>query len=249
MKTKMDKIIDCAYMAMLAYLKEKEIRQWLADMFVNYEVILDKARNLEYFIVIDRETRTNYISIRGTQTNSVVDTLKDIRDSIYIVPKKINGSYFHRGYALGGERLFKDIQDHLYNGNFNVLIGHSLGGALAEYIAYKLDVECSLYTYGAPRLTTRGFYEKNTKVSPNHVVDINDIVPLYLPIYDARPHGVLQIEAPLINKPPANKAAKFLYLFTKMGKNALMGTVLVGIKSHGIQSYIKELIRIKRRGN
>lgn len=185
---------------------------------INHDHLVENWDFVEYYTTTDIETlvlkKNNELNVIFCGTNEVSDWFKyNFRFS----PKsKLN---VHRGFYNG----YKGIRDSIpykefYKIGQNVtLIGHSLGGAIAELTGHLHNVK--FVTFGAPKLFTRwSDCELTLPENSIHFQMSGDPVP----------------------KIPA-------IFYKHSGKTKLIGKrrFFQRIKYHNIDAYINELIKMK----
>lgn len=114
--------------------------------------------------------------------NIVADLITDVD----IQPVESGGvGKVHRGFKQGLDEVWEGLYDYLCSqrqGNNRTLwfTGHSLGAALATLAAQRYGPDCSLYTFGSPRVGDREFkdaFAVNAFRFVNHL-DVVTRVPL-----------------------------------------------------------------------
>lgn len=104
------------------------------------------------------------IACRGTQPTEINDLLADLNT----IPKRHGPGFVHSGFRGEARKVYPKILDLVQkNHNKSILVtGHSLGAAMATYIAQELSWEgyadVELYTYGSPRLGSDDFADAMT---------------------------------------------------------------------------------------
>lgn len=151
----------------------------------------------------------NYLIVSFRGTNNIGDWKKNfklLQNHEFCLEEGIDGIKTHYGFsqtvAGGWEDFLKDLNELLLQENPSknncklLLTGHSLGGALAVLIAYRLSFLPqfsskiqAIYTYGAPRVGNRKFKE-SCKVAHYRFNYGNDPVPA-LPSIRYEHHGQL----------------------------------------------------------
>jgi hypothetical protein len=137
-------------------------------------VVIKRSIDVEYIdhlIVVDHSRRQTVLSIRGTY--SVSDVLTDID----VVPTDFCGGIAPVGFAKMASNLWKESGSALRlvpQGYELLIVGHSLGGAIAMLLTMKVLHEDLLpenktihcHAYGAPMVFT-GNNETLQRVSPH----------------------------------------------------------------------------------
>ena len=131
------------------------------------------------------------LCFRGTEPDEFSDILADLN----AIPRKsMTDGWVHSGFRGELDKLWDRIVAELEVHRSKVLYicGHSLGAAMATLCASRMEDKVEeLYTFGSPRVGTRGFV-KNAHVTHWRFVNNNDIVtrvPLALMGY--KHHGNL----------------------------------------------------------
>ena len=95
------------------------------------------------------------IVFRGTQRK-----INDILTDICVVPVPYAGRLCHGGFVAQHASIWSKIKKHLDPKKRTLICGHSLGGALAELSAAKLNGKhdnINLITFGKPNVFFKGF--------------------------------------------------------------------------------------------
>ena len=237
-----------AYLSMLAYLSETKQRKYIDKHIKNYTLAQDSHKSLQYFVLKDHDNKKTYISIRGTDTSNFKESIRDLKVSLNLLPKKVYGHKVHRGYAKAGDALLRSLMPHIVDnyGYELIFVGHSLGGVLARYCGIVSGKVCKILTYGSPKLAERGFYADLSGVDITCYVNIDDIIPQFSVLYDdcrAQNHFILDDD----------KKYKYMgmvrgYLLPLLGiiRNTILGNVVVGLKAHSIKNYIRHLTKLSK---
>lgn len=117
------------------------------------------------------------ICFRGTEPKE----FSDIKADLNAIPDRAQiGGWVHNGFQEELNKVWDELQflfKHAEGKKF-FITGHSLGGAMATVAASRLsNVVDALYTYGSPRVGTRGFVKKFKNIPHYRHVNNNDIVP------------------------------------------------------------------------
>jgi len=161
----------------------------------------------------------NLITIRGTEFTTCKGKLDIVRD-LLLIPYKSHGLWGHFGFLRGAERVLDILVDKdLIDKRFPLVItGHSLGGAVAQALAFflvkngfKVD---TVVTFGSPTV----FYRKLPKELISSIPNIT--------LYENNSDIVsrLPIGEHVVKKLKINKSNK-----------------LFSFSGHKIDNYIKEL--------
>ena len=104
--------------------------------------------------VIKRKT-IDVIAFRGTEKK-----LNDILTDLTAIPVPYAGRMCHAGFVLQHASIWKEIKKHIDPKKRTMFTGHSLGGALAEMSAAKMNGKhdnINLITFGKPNTFFKGF--------------------------------------------------------------------------------------------
>ena len=179
-----------AKMAGIAYLDGKEAAREFKKIGYGKHKFFEKDGAQCHAVWNDRRY---VLCFRGTEPDELSDVLADLNA---FPDKGIMGGYVHNGFQNEVEKLWLELKAHYEKNGAKKLFfitGHSLGGAMSTIAASRFsdNVDC-LYTFGSPRVGTRGFI-KTIKCSHYRHVNNNDIVtsvPPALMLY--RHHGTLR---------------------------------------------------------
>jgi triacylglycerol lipase len=187
------------------------------------------------------------IAIRGTE----VKQLKDLSANARWWPKKHGPGWVHTGFRAHARKILPDIQSYIaqHPGRAIYLTGHSLGGAMALYIAQELEWAgydgIQLFTYGAPRLGNRSYVKNIKNIQHHRYVNSNDLVPRLPPaIFGYRHHGTRHY----INR---NGSVTDRYAAWEILRDSIKGRLkswsmleaFDGLRDHSMDAYVKHLAR------
>jgi triacylglycerol lipase len=126
-----------------------------------------------------REGHLAVLAFRGTKGRELLDTDLNLR----LVPLPgVSGVMVHRGFlevfSHCKREIEKAVNDSVPSTLGFYITGHSLGGALAQVASAALDRDnlAACYTFGSPRVGTRGF-DAQVKCPHYRVINNWDLVP------------------------------------------------------------------------
>jgi len=122
--------------------------------------------------VVKRKT-IDIIVFRGTQQ------LSDWAFNLFPVPVPYAGRLCHGGFVAAHASVWDEIEEHIDYNKRTLICGHSLGGALAELTAAKLNGKhdnLNLITFGKPNTFFKGFKKPFTLDNQISVVNGSDSV-------------------------------------------------------------------------
>ena len=187
MKLNLDKANKFAQMAEIAY-KDEDAKQYYQKLRYGNHRFLENDGAQCHIVWNDEEIT---ICFRGTEPDELSDVLADLN----AIPRKsMTDGWVHSGFRGELDKLWNLVTNIIdQHTELKLYIcGHSLGAAMATLAASRVeDRVVELYTYGSPRVGTRGFV-KNAHVTHWRFVNNNDIVtrvPLALMGY--KHHGNL----------------------------------------------------------
>ena len=136
---------------------------------------------------------TAMIVCRGTEPKEITDLLADLNT----IPKRHGPGFVHSGFRGEARKIWDEIHAFAEKNSKKhfIVCGHSLGAAMATYIAQELawhGIEnIKLYTFGSPRLGSEDYVEAMT-VPHWRFVNNNDSVTRVPPsLLGFRHHGEL----------------------------------------------------------
>lgn len=126
----------------------------------------------------------NYVVFRGT------NSLGDWVFNLSAIPVYYNKRWTHGGFAAAHKSVWKRIERLLDPDKKTVVVGHSLGGALAELTAWacKDFKDLSMITFGKPNVFFRGSRKKmnhNVQLSYVSGSDVVTRIPKFGYVPDA----------------------------------------------------------------
>ena len=187
MELNLEKANKFAQMAEIAY-KDEDAKQYYQKLRYGNHRFLENEGAQCHIVWNDQEI---VVCFRGTEPDEWTDILADLN----AIPRRsMTDGWVHSGFRGELDKLWNMVTNILdQHTDLKLYIcGHSLGAAMATLAASRLeDRVIELYTYGSPRVGTRGFV-KNAHVTHWRFVNNNDIVtrvPLALMGY--KHHGTL----------------------------------------------------------
>jgi hypothetical protein len=187
------------------------------------------------------------ITIRGTE----IKQIKDISANVRWWPKNHGTGWVHTGFRAHARKILPDLVAYIskHPSKKIYITGHSLGGAMALYIAQELEWlgynEILLFTYGAPRLGNRSYVKNIKTVQHYRFVNGNDPVPNLPPaIFGYKHHGNLHY----INR---NGVVTNRYTTWEITRDSIKGRLrswsrlqwFDGLRDHSRDAYVKLLAR------
>lgn len=245
-----DVALLCSYLSSIAYMDSTNQRAWLNERLCMDYFESSSYKNLQYFIVYDRVNNNAYFVIRGTEINKFRKEWRDLRVSIYMCPKKANGSKGHYGYITAGENLLKRIQpaiEKAHDAGFNVILtGHSLGGVLAKYIGCMVKIPNRVFMFGSPCLAKSDFYKDMDHTKVYKYRNRGDIIPYYPSLlYNDKFGELYRLYNGTINKDRLRR--RFLIPLIFMTQITLFALFFKGIKRHSMTLYTLNLLKYQKK--
>lgn len=215
--------LTCASLSQLAYKSYRTIRHNVQKHNLRMTYNFFNRRTDTHGFIASNDT-TIIVAFRGTDSfKNVVTDLSFVRKKI--IPKE--REYAHGGFVDALDSVYGRIERHVkqqWKGKKLFITGHSLGGALASLLAYRLSVkhtmkdsEPILYAFGCPPVGDHKF-SVFFKGLPSYIIT-NDGDPIST--------GALLTLGPWVG---LFKPMDVFYLQRKAG--------------HGIQDYIDQLKKL-----
>jgi len=189
------------------------------------------------------------ITFRGTQP----DHINDLAADLDTLPKKNGPGKVHEGFRREARKLYDQViefvKDNL-DGHKIFVTGHSLGAAMATYIAQELNWlkpgnEIKLYTFGSPRLGDH-HYVNAMDIEHHRFVNCNDIVTHVPPAaIGFKHHGNLHYINFYGNIRPLSKYQRFKDSMRSHWRALKNFQFFEGIDDHSMDHYISKLKKIK----
>ncbi|MFK8021447.1 MAG: Mbeg1-like protein, partial [Pseudomonadales bacterium] len=144
-----DRLIDPTGMVCV----EPQLQSW------GYSAQWIQKSNVSAFIA-SKDDHT-IIAFRGT--DDLPDVITDL--SVRFVQREFYKGKVHRGFDGDLAQVWNDLAEHIVqlpDSQRIILVGHSLGAALAQLAAYRIEAELGyevkgIYAYGSPRIGNKQF--------------------------------------------------------------------------------------------
>lgn len=197
------------------------------------------------------------VAFRGTDPSRIKNILTDmdvLQDDDVL--GKVHAGFFN-GLKQVEKDLFKALYGYFSQGKKLWITGHSLGGALAAlfagHIAWQGYEVCGVYTYGQPRVGSKGFknyYESLLEGRHFRFVNSNDVVTR-LPLRRFKKLVYKHVGKMVYIKSNENIVFSppfWLVLADRIKgriKGALSGCFRVGMADHGVDNYCRAIGKIE----
>jgi len=155
----------------------------LLNMAVSWAMNAYKEKNKDAIKIESKWTSTtvyvakrksiDIIAFRGTQQG------RDWLTDALVVPVPYAGRLCHGGFVAAHASVWKEVEKHIDPKKRTLICGHSLGGALAELSAAKLNGKhdnINLVTFGKPNTFFKGFKKPMTLDNQISCVNGSDAV-------------------------------------------------------------------------
>lgn len=244
------KLHHYAKLASASYLGKKKIRAVTRD-YTN--LIIREVPNSEvlYFVAKNHKLKVQVISIRGTSTleNVMLDAKSSSNDDRKL---KIR---LHAGFQKASREVYRDLIHRtkaLRRDYKTVIVGHSLGGAVAVILgAYLFEDQYHIrriITFGQPKVTSEKGGKKLSYLPLVRVVNRKDMVTLLPPwtplnILDSDEYYHHGLEILLLGK-KMYRHHKVGLIQTEKQSISFWGSLIEGnlnVGEHLIASYIKRI--------
>ncbi|WP_334128264.1 lipase family protein [Sneathiella sp.] len=180
-----------AVLSRLAYAEHDAIVKWIAANQYDCRYLMISVQNHQ--AVIFFFDRLTVVAFRGTEFDyeDILTDLKITRDRL----ERCSLGSVHSGFNAGAIALADPIRNALEKYRHRgplYFTGHSLGGALAQLVQWRLSHEDDIatYSFGSPRVGD-GLYALNYGSRYQHfrIVNASDIVPNVPPSTLGYEHG------------------------------------------------------------
>lgn len=179
-----------AYLAKAAYVDDNRKQMAAAGYDRDYEFISEDDANAH----IACDANTIVLSIRGTEFTH----LKDLLANAKAWPKSQGNGWIHAGFREYARKIYLQVRAYVeaHPDRIVVITGHSLGGAMALYIAGELmwDLkiqDVTVHTFGCPRVGNAK-YVRSLGFTHHRFVNCNDMVAKLPPAWlFYKHHGTL----------------------------------------------------------
>ena len=176
-----------AYLSNLAYEDYSVVQQQLPSYGFNAEMEINKGSTTAYTAGFIASNDTSVVvAFKGTVVTSYRDLLTDAWfEKTPIIPG--SAVQVHSGFASALELVYSDIVNFLQpfpSGKTLYITGHSLGGALASLLGYRLvqdgvySSSPMQYVYGCPPVGEPSFAESFNKDFSNTITIPGDFVSI-----------------------------------------------------------------------
>ncbi len=165
-------------MAYLCHVVYTSSIKWKELLAIPVPEITGVIRSVKYWVVVSEGTQ--YVVISGTDTkNGIWETIKDLSISANLLPVLgENKVIYHRGYHNIARDMAKELKGHIDHTKPIVIVGHSMGGAIAKILTGIFSVhQTHLYTFGAPQVSMGPYAELS--YDHYHYIKHGDFIPSY----------------------------------------------------------------------
>jgi len=147
----------------------------------NYELIAERAESINYYIL--RQKHQLIVVFEGTNDLSSLKTDLNVGESAFL---HLFGTQVHKGYYSEALIAHKRVVPLVEKGQEVIVIGHSLGGAVAHLLAailYKEGQNVRLFTFGEPPVGNEDFVRSIKGLGHQRYTHIFDVIPLLKKAY------------------------------------------------------------------
>jgi hypothetical protein len=229
-------------MAALSHAAYKDI---CYSSFLDLDIYTDYAHitNNDVHAHIAHNDTHALIAFRGTTIRNPADIIGDLE----IWQKQHGPGWVHFGFRRLARYLLPTILDYIveHRGKKILITGHSLGGAMALYVAQELQyrnyTDITLFTFGMPMLGNQSYVD-GVKIIHHRFVNYKDTIP-YLPWarLGYRHHGTLHF----LNHSGFIVDPKVRHILIAMLRTFILAwlqnSILLGLYNHRIIRYIEKL--------
>ena len=139
----------------------------------NKDAIKIESKWTSTTVYVAKRKSIDIIAFRGTQQG------RDWLTDALVVPVPYAGRLCHGGFVAAHASVWKEVEKHIDPKKRTLICGHSLGGALAELSAAKLNGKhdnINLVTFGKPNTFFKGFKKPMTLDTQISCVNGSDAV-------------------------------------------------------------------------
>jgi predicted lipase len=191
-------ILNDARLAAITYQTDEEIRQFCADNGYNNLVIGKlKQFKVKYFTVNTNDVQ--YIVVRGTSN------FANVKSDILAMPvyDALSQIFLHKGFRDAALGIFQNLENaypKVQPAKKTVVVGHSLGGAIANIIGIYLYQNnfCldRIITFGQPKITNKKGLASYADLPLFRIVGAGDVITCVPPATSlfTYAHGGLKIK-------------------------------------------------------
>jgi pimeloyl-ACP methyl ester carboxylesterase len=140
----------------IAYLGESILAEYLRDSGGELLLFVDDASTDTQGFVARTSARQIVVAFRGTELLSTRDHAIDL--DVTLVPDPVSGGNVHRGFLRAADAIMGDVLRAIepHSDMPIMVVGHSLGGAIATLVAHRLshanELVAQVHTFGSPRM-------------------------------------------------------------------------------------------------